>query len=63
MQFRHCMNCRQSRGFKRNLGWGTFFAVAITFGFWLFAIPFYPSRCIRCGSDARYFGSDFRGSH
>jgi hypothetical protein len=45
----HCPNCDRMTGYKRALGWGTFFAVIITFGFWIFAIPFYPKRCIRCG--------------
>lgn len=33
------------------MGFGTFFAVLITAGFWLLAIPFYPKRCVVCGSD------------
>jgi hypothetical protein len=31
------------------LGFGTFFMVLITFGLWLFVIPFYPKRCAVCG--------------
>lgn len=37
-------------GFKRNLGLGTFFAVILTGGLWLLALPFYPKRCVTCGS-------------
>lgn len=36
-------------GFKRSLGLGTFFAVTLTGGSWLLALPFYPQRCIGCG--------------
>jgi len=49
MIFQHCQNCGVSRGFKRHLGWGTFFAVLLTWGVWLFVIPFYPKRCMTCG--------------
>ena len=48
-----CKNCEKTTGHKRQLGWGTFFAVMLTAGLWLLAIPLYPSRCILCGSDAR----------
>src|SRR5271170_4620871 len=44
-----CANCGQPRGFARRLGFGTFFMVLITFGLWLFVIPFYPKRCSVCG--------------
>jgi hypothetical protein len=44
-----CPNCGKLTGFKRALGFGTFFAVIITAGLWLIAIPFYPKRCITCG--------------
>jgi len=49
MIFKHCPNCKTDRGFKRNLGWGTFFAAVLTLGFWILIIPFYPKRCISCG--------------
>jgi hypothetical protein len=49
MQMVHCTNCDQLTGFKRSLGFGTFFAVLLTAGFWLLVIPFYPVRCIKCG--------------
>lgn len=51
MQMIHCTNCGKINGFKRNLGFGTFFMVVLTAGFWLFALPFYPKRCIVCGID------------
>jgi hypothetical protein len=44
-----CPNCGKRSGFKRALGFGTFFMVLITFGLWLLMIPFYPVRCINCG--------------
>jgi hypothetical protein len=49
MQMLQCPNCGKLTGFKRNLGFGTFFMVVITAGLWLLAIPFYPVRCINCG--------------
>ncbi len=50
MLVRFCPNCGRETGHQRKLGFGTFFAVIITFGFWLLAIPFYPKRCSICGS-------------
>lgn len=49
MQSRYCQQCGRESGHKRALGWGTFFAVLLTFGWWLLAIPFYPKRCVICG--------------
>lgn len=49
MEMIFCPNCEKLTGFKRALGFGTFFAVLITGGLWLLAIPFYPKRCITCG--------------
>jgi hypothetical protein len=49
MQMILCPNCGKQSGFKRALGFGTFFMVLITFGLWLLMIPFYPVRCINCG--------------
>jgi hypothetical protein len=45
----YCKNCGRETGHKRALGWGTFFAVILTFGLWFLIIPFYPLRCIICG--------------
>lgn len=44
-----CPNCNKLTGYKRAIGFGTFFAVLITLGLWLFVLPFYPKRCIICG--------------
>jgi len=44
-----CPNCNKLNGYKRALGFGTFFAVLLTAGIWLVAVPFYPKRCISCG--------------
>lgn len=49
MEMIFCPNCGKLTGYKRALGFGTFFAVLLTAGFWLLAIPFYPKRCITCG--------------
>ena len=53
MKFYYCPHCGRETGHKRALGWGTFFAVLLTGGLWLLAIPFYPKRCIICGSKAK----------
>jgi hypothetical protein len=49
MQMIQCPNCGKLTGFKRALGFGTFFMVLITLGLWMLVIPFYPARCINCG--------------
>lgn len=49
MQMLHCPNCGKLTGFKRSLGFGTFFMVLLTAGLWLLVIPLYPARCITCG--------------
>ncbi len=65
MEMISCPNCNKLTGYKRALGFGTFFAVALTLGLWLLFLPFYPKRCIGCGlskaatlpwySQTRYF--------
>ena len=49
MQMIYCPNCAKLTGFKRALGFGTFFMVLLTCGLWLLVIPLYPPRCITCG--------------
>jgi hypothetical protein len=49
MEMIFCQNCGELTGYKRALSFGTFFAVLLTAGLWLLAIPFYPKRCITCG--------------
>ena len=49
MEMVFCPNCNKLTGHKRVIGFGTFFAVLLTAGFWLLALPFYPKRCITCG--------------
>ena len=49
----HCSSCGRVTGHRKALGWGTFFAVLLTGGFWLLALPFYPNRCIICGELAQ----------
>ena len=51
MEIRFCNSCKRETGFKRALGWGTFFACIITCGFWILLIPFYPKRCVVCGGN------------
>jgi len=53
MKLEHCDTCGKQTMFKRHLGFGTFFAVILTAGFWLLAIPFYPIRCTQCGTQWR----------
>ncbi|MGA8150598.1 MAG: hypothetical protein WB952_06590 [Terriglobales bacterium] len=50
MMMLFCPNCQTRRGFKRSLGFGTFFMVVITCGLWLLIIPLYPVRCMTCGT-------------
>ena len=49
MDFKYCSNCGKKTGHKRALGRGTFFT-GLTFGTSILATPFYPKRCIICGS-------------
>ncbi len=51
----YCESCGRVIGYKRSLSWGTFFAVLLTAGLWLFLIPFYPLRCIGCGAEWKLF--------
>lgn len=50
MRYLYCDNCGRKSGYKRQFGWGTFFAVVVTMGFWILALPFYPLRCMNCGN-------------
>ena len=50
MRHGYCDDCKAMRPFRRAFGWGTFFAVLITAGFWLLTLPLYPIRCGLCGS-------------
>jgi hypothetical protein len=45
-----CQSCQRLTGYKRALGWGTFFAVVLTAGLWLLLIPFYRRRFVICGT-------------
>jgi hypothetical protein len=49
MKMEHCPNCQKITGHKRRLGMGTFIGGLFTAGLSLFAIPWYPTRCIVCG--------------
>lgn len=51
MKEAYCDTCQAQRGFKRAFGWGTFFAMLCTLGWWLLVLPFYPLRCIVCGRE------------
>jgi hypothetical protein len=50
MNFRNCDYCKKETAHKRVIGIGTFIAVILTLGLWLLVIPFYPARCIHCGT-------------
>jgi hypothetical protein len=52
MKIGYCAKCERETGFQRKFGFGTFFAVICTIGWWLLALPFYPKRCNICGSDS-----------
>lgn len=49
MKMSFCPTCGKETGHQRKLGFGTLFAVIITLGWWLLALPFYPKRCLICG--------------
>lgn len=49
MKIGYCQSCARNTGFKRALGLGTVLMLVLTGGTWLFALPFYPSRCVICG--------------
>lgn len=51
MQMSFCQNCEKQTGHKRAVGAGTVLGAVVTGGFSLLATPFYPLRCIVCGSD------------
>ncbi len=53
----YCPNCGKDTPHKRELGFGTFFAVLLTFGFWLLIIPLYPRRCSFCKSTPPFLSS------
>ena len=55
MERGYCKECEKRTTYKRELGFGTLFAVAITMGLWIFVIPFYPKRCKRCGATPSLF--------
>ena len=50
MRTSYCRSCEQTTGFKRSIGIGTLLGAACTGGISLVATPFYPLRCVRCGS-------------
>lgn len=45
-----CLSCQRVTGHKRALGWGTFFAVVLTGGPGLLALPLYKAQCVICGT-------------
>mgnify|MGYP001557842721 CR=1 FL=1 len=50
MKTGYCQSCEQTTGHKRAIGIGTLLGAACTGGVSLVATPFYPLRCVRCGS-------------
>jgi len=55
MSTKYCINCGKVVSAKRQIGMGTFLLSLITWGFWLFLIPFYSKRCPICKDTS--FGS------
>src|SRR5947209_2013999 len=49
MQISFCQNCGKLTGHKRAIGAGTVLGGVVTGGFSIFAVPFYPKRCVVCG--------------
>ena len=60
MQVRFCSTCNKQTMYKRQLGFGTFFATFITGGSWLLVIPFYPKRRTQCGTTSAQQNSVMR---
>ena len=60
MRMEFCTNCGKRRGFKRAFGLGTVVMVVLTLSLWILAMPFYPARCINCGTSA--VGNWFEGT-
>lgn len=50
MEMFFCLNCGKVTGHKRAVGVGTLLGAVATAGVSLAAIPFYPLRCVVCGS-------------
>ena len=53
MQMSYCDNCEKTTGHKRALGAGTVIGALVTGGLSLAATPFYPLRCVVCGTPGR----------
>lgn len=51
MNFSFCENCQKETAHKRALGAGTVIGFFLTCGLWALAIPFYPLRCLHCGTE------------
>lgn len=49
----YCLGCMRGTGHKRRFGIGTIVLLIITMGWWIFAMPFYPKRCVICGLKPR----------
>ncbi len=58
MEEAFCPSCRRITGYKRSLGWGTFFGALFTFGLSLLLIPSYPKRCVVCGGKVQDGAAD-----
>ncbi len=50
MIIKECESCKRETGHKRAFGIATLIAVLFTAGIWILALPFYPTRCIVCGT-------------
>jgi hypothetical protein len=50
MEMLYCNICKKITGHKRAIGVGTLLGGVVTLGVSLAAVPFYPLRCVICGS-------------
>lgn len=47
---RPCKSCGRITAHKRIFGTGTCLALIFSVGFWTLLMPFYPRRCVICGT-------------
>jgi hypothetical protein len=51
MKVEFCPVCEKVTPHKRAFGMGTLIAFFATTGLWVLAMPFYPIRCVYCGTE------------
>jgi hypothetical protein len=50
-RFGYCVLCKRNVTSKRHFTFGTFIAVLVTGGLWIFILPFYRKGCQFCGNN------------